>query len=197
MRQHINTKGKIYDLVVPICVLIIFCILSMLYVGGYWSEEGSTLFDAFGNTDAGTALSLGALASLIFAFIYFMCRRVLSFRDFFDCIGPGVKSMVPACYTGRFCLWRSYFSDFRYNNSGFYRCTVQPPEARCHTGAICSNCSRMLSGRLHNRRTDRKNGIWYQYSNHIRSLFSAAVCSIEHFAKVIRKEEISVRLIRY
>ena len=97
VRQHINTKGKIYDLVVPICVLIIFCILSMLYVGGYWSEEGSTLFDAFGNTDAGTALSLGALASLIFAFIYFMCRRVLSFRDFFDCIGPGVKSMVPAC----------------------------------------------------------------------------------------------------
>ena len=66
-------------------------------MGGYWSEEGSTLFDAFGNTDAGTALSLGALASLIFAFIYFMCRRVLSFRDFFDCIGPGVKSMVPAC----------------------------------------------------------------------------------------------------
>ena len=111
--------------------------------------------------------------------------------------GTGTADYHTVCYTGRFCLWRSYFSDFRYNNSGFYRCTVQPPEARCHTGAICSNCSRMLSGRLHNRRTDRKNGIWYQYSNHIRSLFSAAVCSIEHFAKVFRKEEISVRLIRY
>lgn len=97
LRQKTNNKGRIYDLVVPILVLIVLCILSMLYVGGYWSEEGSTLFDAFGNTDAGPALSLGAFGALLFSFIYFMCRKVLSFRDFFDCIGPGVKSMVPAC----------------------------------------------------------------------------------------------------
>lgn len=97
VRQKMNNNGRIYDLVVPICVLIVLCILSMLYVGGYWSEEGSTLFTAFGNTDAGPALSLGALGALIFSFIYFMCRRVLSFREFFECIGPGVKSMVPAC----------------------------------------------------------------------------------------------------
>ncbi|MCQ4637945.1 Na+/H+ antiporter NhaC family protein [Anaerovorax odorimutans] len=97
VRQKTNNKGRIYDLVIPICVLIVLCILSMLHVGGYWTEEGSTLFDAFGNTDAGPALSLGAFGALIFSFIYFMCRRVLSFRDFFECIGPGVKSMVPAC----------------------------------------------------------------------------------------------------
>lgn len=97
VRQQSGSKGKICDLVVPICVLIILCILSMLYVGGYWSEEGSTLFDAFGNTDAGSALELGAFGALIFSFIYFMCRRVLTFKEFFECIGPGVKSMVPAC----------------------------------------------------------------------------------------------------
>lgn len=97
VRQQSGSKGKICDLVVPICVLIILCILSMLYVGGYWSEEGSTLFDAFGNTDAGTALELGAFGALLFSFIYFMCRRVLTFKEFFECIGPGVKSMVPAC----------------------------------------------------------------------------------------------------
>lgn len=97
IRQQKGSKGKICDLVIPICVLIILCVLAMLYVGGYWSEEGSTLFDAFGNTDAGTALALGALGALIFSFIYFMCRKVLSFKEFFDCIGPGVKSMVPAC----------------------------------------------------------------------------------------------------
>lgn len=97
LRQKKGSKGKIYDLVIPICALIILCIITMLYVGGYWSGENPTLFDAFGNTDAGAALALGAFCALIFSFIYFMCRRVISFREFFDCIGPGVKSMVPAC----------------------------------------------------------------------------------------------------
>ena len=72
LEQNSNTKGKICDLVIPILFLIAASILSMLYVGGYWSGENPTLFAAFGNTDAGTALALGAFVSLIFAFIYFM-----------------------------------------------------------------------------------------------------------------------------
>lgn len=92
-----NSKGKICDLVIPILFLIFACILSMLYVGGYWGAENPTLFEAFGNTDAGTALALGAFVSLIFAFIYFMLRKVLTFRDFFQSINPGVNSMVAAC----------------------------------------------------------------------------------------------------
>ena len=82
---------------IPILFLIAASILSMLYVGGYWSGENPTLFAAFGNTDAGTALALGAFVSLIFAFIYFMARRVLTFKDFFSCINPGINSMVAAC----------------------------------------------------------------------------------------------------
>lgn len=97
LNQNNNPKGKICDLVIPIAVLIVTCILAMLYVGGYWSEEGSTLFDAFGNTDAGVALSLGALVTLIFTFLYFMIRRVITFKEFFQCINPGVNSMVAAC----------------------------------------------------------------------------------------------------
>ena len=97
LEQLENSKGKICDLVIPILFLIVACILSMLYVGGYWGEEKMSLFDAFGNTDAGTALALGALVTLIFSFIYFMLRKVLTFRDFFKCINPGVNSMVAAC----------------------------------------------------------------------------------------------------
>ena len=93
LEQNSNTKGKICDLVIPILFLIAASILSMLYVGGYWSGENPTLFAAFGNTDAGTALALGAFVSLI----YFMARRVLTFKDFFSCINPGINSMVAAC----------------------------------------------------------------------------------------------------
>ena len=92
-----GSKGKICDLVVPIVILIIASILSMIYVGEYWGEEKMSLFDAFGNTDAGAALALGAFVTLIITFIYYMCRKVLTFRDFFSCMNPGVNSMVAAC----------------------------------------------------------------------------------------------------
>ena len=97
INQNSNSKGKICDLVVPIVVLIIVAILSMIYVGGYWGEEKMTLFDAFGNTDAGAALALGAFVTLVFTFIYFMIRKVITFGDFFKCVNPGVNTMVAAC----------------------------------------------------------------------------------------------------
>ena len=39
LEQLEHSKGKICDLVIPILFLIVACILSMLYVGGYWGEE--------------------------------------------------------------------------------------------------------------------------------------------------------------
>ncbi|MDD3242932.1 MAG: Na+/H+ antiporter NhaC family protein, partial [Eubacteriales bacterium] len=96
-KVKISDKGKVWDLVVPIAVLIVLCILSMLYVGGYFAPgAGMTLADGFGNTDAGPALALGAFGALIFTFLYYRIRRVLSFKDFMGGITMGVKSMVPA-----------------------------------------------------------------------------------------------------
>lgn len=93
-------KGKVIDLVLPVLILIVFSIISMLYVGGMWDKGADgymNLFQAFGNTDAGPALALASFASLIVIFIYFMIRRTLSFKEFFSCINQGVNSMVPAC----------------------------------------------------------------------------------------------------
>jgi Na+/H+ antiporter NhaC len=45
-------KGTIWDLIIPISSLIAFSILSMLQNGGYWSGEGLSLSEAFGNCDA-------------------------------------------------------------------------------------------------------------------------------------------------
>lgn len=90
-------KGRVLDLVIPIVALIVFSILSMLYYGGYWSGEGMSLFDAFGNTDAGTALAMSSLISLIVAFLLFVPRRLLSFQEFFQSIVSGIQTMVPAC----------------------------------------------------------------------------------------------------
>ena len=96
MTKH-NSKGRVSDLVIPIVVLILLSVLSMIYVGGYWDGSGMSLFDAFGNTDAGFALALSAFGTLLFTFLYYMTRRVLTFKEFFGCINSGVSSMVPAC----------------------------------------------------------------------------------------------------
>ena len=99
MLRHIedadtNKNGSVWDLVAPVVVLIIGCLLGLLYSGGFFS--GTSFIDAFSGADASVGLVLGAFAGLIFSVIYFMCRRVLKFRDCMDSLPEGFKAMVPA-----------------------------------------------------------------------------------------------------
>lgn len=97
--EKISDKGTVFDLLIPIGALILFSILAMLYTGGYFAEDPAyhTVGAAFGNCDASKSLVLGGAVSLIVAFIQFVPRKVVSFRDFMEGITEGVKSMVPAC----------------------------------------------------------------------------------------------------
>ena len=94
--SRIGNKGKVYDLIIPIVALIIFSILAMLYVGGLFTGEAASIGEAFGNTDASKSLCIGGFAALVVAFILFLPRKILGFREFMDGIAEGVKSMVPA-----------------------------------------------------------------------------------------------------
>lgn len=92
---YISNKGKVYDLVIPILILIVLSILSMLYIGGYF-EGGKSVAQAFGDTDAGPALALSSFVTLLFTFFLLVPRKVISFSDFMSGITEGVKSMVGA-----------------------------------------------------------------------------------------------------
>ncbi|MGL5675643.1 MAG: Na+/H+ antiporter NhaC family protein [Cellulosilyticaceae bacterium] len=94
-RMKISEKGKVFDLIIPILALIIFAVFAMLYVGGFF-EGGMTIAEGFGNTDAGPALALAGFGALVVAFVLFVPRKVVSFKDFMEGIGTGVKSMVGA-----------------------------------------------------------------------------------------------------
>lgn len=89
-------KGTIWDLIIPISSLIAFSILSMLQNGGYWSGEGLTLSEAFGNCDASAALVMGAFWALVVTFLLFIPRKLIGFKTFMGGIGEGIKTMVPA-----------------------------------------------------------------------------------------------------
>ncbi|MBR6208757.1 MAG: Na+/H+ antiporter NhaC family protein [Oscillospiraceae bacterium] len=91
---EVSPRGKVIDLILPVAVLIICCIIGMLYVGGYY--DGTPFMEAFAGTDASVGLPWGSLIALIIAVIYFLCRRVLSFREAMDCIIKGFNAMVPA-----------------------------------------------------------------------------------------------------
>ncbi|MDR2494733.1 MAG: Na+/H+ antiporter NhaC family protein, partial [Spirochaetaceae bacterium] len=95
-----SDKGKVTDLLIPVAFLVLFSVLAMLWYGGYWDarEDGSrkTLFAAFGDTAAGYALALGAFGALFVAFLLFVPRRLISFKEFFASVTQGVKSMVGA-----------------------------------------------------------------------------------------------------
>lgn len=91
-----NPKGKVIDLVIPVIALIIFCVLGMIYSGGFFSGEGVGFITAFSDSDASVGLVIGSFAAIIFTVIFFLIRRVLSFKQLMESIPDGFKAMVPA-----------------------------------------------------------------------------------------------------
>ncbi len=87
-------KGKVCDLVVPVIVLVICCIIAMIYTGGFFS--GTDFVTAFSQSSASLALSMGSFIALVITVIFYAARRVLSFRRSMECIPEGFKAMVPA-----------------------------------------------------------------------------------------------------
>ena len=101
-----NPKAKVVDLILPIVVLIGICVYALFYVGRCMGEEwvfasanydkSLNFIDAFSNTDATVGLPWGGIIALIFTIIYFVARRLVSFKDAMACIPKGFNAMVPA-----------------------------------------------------------------------------------------------------
>ena len=91
---EVSNKGKTYDLILPVIFLIVSCILCMVYTGGFF--EGVSFIEAFTNCNASLGLVLGSFFTLVFIFVLYMSRQVISYHDFTSCIPIGFKMMVPA-----------------------------------------------------------------------------------------------------
>lgn len=86
-------EGKVMDLILPIIILIICCVVGMIYTGGFFSGTG--FIEAFSGCDASVGLSLGSIVALIIIVIIYVASGVLSFKDSMGCIPEGFKAMVP------------------------------------------------------------------------------------------------------
>ena len=97
----VSTRGRVWDLAVPVVVLVASGLALMLQLGGYWSapaEGGApvSVFDAIGNTQAALAFATASLLGLFAAFLLMVPRRVVSYKDFFACVPAGIRMMVSA-----------------------------------------------------------------------------------------------------
>ena len=87
-----NSRAHVLDLILPIIVLIAACILCMVYTGGFFG--GEPFISAFANCDASMGLVLGGFIAIMFTFVYYMLRNIISFKDMTDCIPEGFKAMI-------------------------------------------------------------------------------------------------------
>ena len=89
-----NPNGKVMDLILPVAALIVCCIIGMIYTGGFF--DGVGIIEAFSGCDASVGLAYGSFFGLVFTIIFYMARRVLSFKDCMSSLPEGFKAMVPA-----------------------------------------------------------------------------------------------------
>ncbi len=84
-------SGRIFDLALPMFVVVVCSILGMAYVGDFFN--GVSFSEAIGyNPVAG--LSLGAFAGLAMTFALYIPRKLMTAKDFFENIVSGISSIV-------------------------------------------------------------------------------------------------------
>jgi len=92
-----NERGRVIDLIIPVVFLVFSCIVGMIYSGGFFGGDNDGNFvKAFSDSDASVGLVYGSMVALVFAVAFYLCRRVISFRDCMDAFPEGFKAMVPA-----------------------------------------------------------------------------------------------------
>jgi Na+/H+ antiporter NhaC len=90
-----SSRAKVIDLLFPIIALIGICVFALFYIGA-GGDFSANLITAFGDTDATVGLPWGGLIALIVTLIYFIARRLISFKDAMACVPKGFIAMVPA-----------------------------------------------------------------------------------------------------
>ena len=98
--EKVDKKGKVIDLVLPVVILIICCVAGMLYTGGFFGEDLEGTFfekfiEAFANSDASVGLAYGSFGGIVFTVVFYLCRKVLKFKECMSSIEEGFKAMIP------------------------------------------------------------------------------------------------------
>ena len=92
--EIVEDHGRVLDLILPIVILVVSCVIGMIYSGGFFSGAG--FIEAFSNSDASVGLMLGSAVALVIAIVYYLLRRSMKLSELMACVPEGFKAMVPA-----------------------------------------------------------------------------------------------------
>ena len=92
--QQAEKKGIVLDLVIPVVLLVVGCVIGMIYTGGFF--QGKNFIEAFAASNASVGLVLGSAIALILTFNYYWVRQSLTFSECMASLPEGFKQMVPA-----------------------------------------------------------------------------------------------------
>ena len=78
-----SSKGSVWDLIVPLAVLIASCCTLLLV-----KKDGEAMFDT------NTALAMGGCIAIVVCLILYLPRRLMTLKEFTGCFGTGFKSVA-------------------------------------------------------------------------------------------------------
>ncbi len=87
-----EAKSSVADLLVPVIVLIVTCIIGLIWTGGFF--DGETFLDAFANCDASLGLCIGSMIALVFTFVWFWLRGAINFEKSMESVPAGFIQMI-------------------------------------------------------------------------------------------------------
>ena len=94
-RAEDETEGSIWDLIIPIVLLIGFTFIFMLCTGGYFSKQSISIIEAFMEGDAVLSLSMSTLVTLICCMVNLVPRKQMTFNAFIESVKEGSQYMAP------------------------------------------------------------------------------------------------------
>ena len=89
-------RGKLYDLIIPIVILIVISIWALIRNGMNALGGSASIREAFSETDATVGLPWGSIIALVIIAVYLIVRKVVTFEEAMECIPQGFVAMVPA-----------------------------------------------------------------------------------------------------
>ncbi len=92
--ETISSKGRVIDLVLPVAVLIVSAVGAMIYTG--FQGGASDIVSAFAGCDAETSLIFATMITVLFMFVLYLPRKVITFKGFMESFVEGFKLMIPA-----------------------------------------------------------------------------------------------------
>ena len=89
--------SSVLDLLLPVIVLIALCIVGLVWTGGMWDTESDNYGNfvmSFSDASAGTGLCLGSIIALVFTFMYYWLRGLITFEKSMEAIPNGFIQMI-------------------------------------------------------------------------------------------------------